>query len=69
MNRYLSNHVNNLFAGAWEPRDVTPLKVSRSMASPSRGKQIYDLMINYKINSRMNGAQLFLSITSTWRNV
>nr|CAD7406494.1 unnamed protein product [Timema cristinae] len=23
---YLNNYVNNIFAGAWEPRDTTPLK-------------------------------------------
>lgn len=25
--RYLNNHLLNLFAGAWEPRDVSPLPV------------------------------------------
>lgn len=25
--RYLNNHLMNLFAGAWEPRDVSPLPV------------------------------------------
>nr|CAD7599855.1 unnamed protein product [Timema genevievae] len=24
--KYLNNYVNNIFAGAWEPRDTTPLK-------------------------------------------
>lgn len=31
--RYLENHLNNLFAGAWESRDVSPLPVDIPQAS------------------------------------
>ena len=35
--RYLQNHLSNLFAGAWESRDVTPLPVNQPMASKGQG--------------------------------
>ena len=38
LTRYLNNHLSNLFAGAWEPKDVTPLKLDIPMASQSQGK-------------------------------
>ena len=36
--RYLQNYVNDLFAGAWEKREVTPIPVSQPMASQSQSK-------------------------------
>ena len=38
--RYLSNHLANLFAGAWEERDVDPLPVHRPMPTVSEGNGI-----------------------------
>ena len=38
VSRYLQNHLNNLFAGAWEPRDTTPLPVSVPQASSSQSE-------------------------------
>lgn len=35
--RYLSNYMANLFAGAWEPRDTSPLPVNIPMPSKSQG--------------------------------
>lgn len=31
--RYLQNYIRNLFAGAWEPRDVSPLPVQVPLAT------------------------------------
>lgn len=31
--RYLNNHLMNLFAGAWETRDVSPLPVDIQQAT------------------------------------
>lgn len=33
LDRYLQNYVHNLFAGAWVPRDVTPLPVKVPLAT------------------------------------
>lgn len=38
--RYLSNHLMNLFAGAWEPRDVSPLPVDIPYATDEQVRQL-----------------------------
>ena len=35
--RYLNNYVDNIFAGAWEPVEVSPLPVSIPLPSSSQG--------------------------------
>ena len=39
--RYLMNHLNNLFAGAFESRDMSPIPVNQQKATPSQGQAIY----------------------------
>lgn len=36
--RYLQNYVDDLFAGAWEKRDTTPLPVSQPKATDAQGR-------------------------------
>lgn len=35
------NHLNNLFAGAFESRDMSPIPVNQQKATPSQGQAIY----------------------------
>jgi len=35
--RYLQNHIDDMFAGAWEPSQVTPLPPHLPIASLSQG--------------------------------
>lgn len=39
--RYLSNYLDNLFAGAWEPQDTKPLKVNIPFASSDTGEDCF----------------------------
>ena len=41
VNWYLNNHLSNLFAGAWEPRDCSPLPVDIPKASSSQSENIF----------------------------
>lgn len=41
--RYLQNYVDDLFAGAWEKRDVTPLPPSLPMATDAQGNILFVL--------------------------
>ena len=34
---YLNTYVNNIFAGAWEKRELKPLPVNQPMASDDQG--------------------------------
>ena len=36
--RYLSNYVNNIFAGAWDPQPVHPLPVQIPLPSSAEGE-------------------------------
>lgn len=36
LQRYLHNHLMNLFAGAWEPRDMSPLPVHIPQATDNQ---------------------------------
>ena len=38
INMYLQNHLSNLFVGAWEPRDPSPIPVSLPFAKQSEGE-------------------------------
>lgn len=38
--RYLNNHLMNLFAGAWEPRDVSPLPVDIPHATDEQVRRL-----------------------------
>ncbi|XP_062454470.1 2-hydroxyacyl-CoA lyase 2 [Rhea pennata] len=41
---YLRNYVRNLFAGAWEPRDMTPLPVRVPLATAEQVQQVAELV-------------------------
>ncbi|XP_067170738.1 2-hydroxyacyl-CoA lyase 2 isoform X1 [Apteryx mantelli] len=41
---YLRNYVHNLFAGAWEPRDMTPLPVQVPLATAEQVQQVAELV-------------------------
>ncbi|CAH1787364.1 unnamed protein product [Owenia fusiformis] len=45
---YLQNHLNNLFAGAWEPQNNNPLPVERPMPSDSQIQQCVELVSRAK---------------------
>lgn len=44
--RYLNNHLMNLFAGAWEPRDVSPLPVDIPYATDEQVRRLL-LILKY----------------------
>ena len=49
ISRYLMNHLNNLFAGAFESRDMSPIPVNQQKATPSQGQAIFtSLTFNLK---------------------
>ncbi|KAL4224666.1 hypothetical protein ACF0H5_015363 [Mactra antiquata] len=48
VNWYLQNYVNDLFAGAWEKRDVTPLPVNQPLASKSQVQKSIELLSRAK---------------------
>ncbi|KAM8793859.1 2-hydroxyacyl-CoA lyase 2 [Eudromia elegans] len=41
---YLHNYLHNLFAGAWEPRDVTPLPVRVPLATDEQVQRVAELV-------------------------
>ncbi|NP_001120212.1 acetolactate synthase-like protein [Xenopus tropicalis] len=57
---YLQNHLNNLFAGAWEPRDVSPLPLSIPQASPMQIQQCIELVSRAKKPVFLLGSQVTL---------
>ena len=38
--RYLNNYLNNLFSGAWDDQDVSPLNVDIPFANHDTGKTV-----------------------------
>lgn len=44
--RYLNNHLMNIFAGAWEPRDVSPLPVDIPHATDEQVRRL-PLILKY----------------------
>ncbi|XP_067655613.1 2-hydroxyacyl-CoA lyase 2-like [Haliotis asinina] len=63
INWYLQNHLNNLFAGAFEERDITPLKVERPMASRSQVQQCIEMLSRAKKPVILLGSQATLPPT------
>lgn len=47
--RYLMNHLNNLFAGAFEMRDMSPIPVNQQKATPSQGQTDYHPATNTQV--------------------
>ncbi|KAM8927119.1 2-hydroxyacyl-CoA lyase 2 [Pelodytes ibericus] len=60
INWYLQNHLNNLFAGAWEPRVVSPLKVSIPEATTEQIQQCVELLSRAKKPVFLLGSQVTL---------
>ncbi|KAK7481845.1 hypothetical protein BaRGS_00026871, partial [Batillaria attramentaria] len=63
VNWYLQNHLSNLFAGAWEPRDMTPLPVSIPKATSSQISQMAKLVSRAKKPVILLGSQATLPPT------
>ncbi|XP_077314069.1 2-hydroxyacyl-CoA lyase 2 isoform X2 [Lithobates pipiens] len=63
INWYLQNHLNNLFAGAWEPRDTSPLPVSIPLATPDQIQQCVELVSRAKKPVFILGSQVTLPPT------
>ncbi|XP_076450796.1 2-hydroxyacyl-CoA lyase 2-like [Babylonia areolata] len=63
INWYLQNHLGNLFAGAWEPRDTSPLPVSVPRASDSQIQQCVKLVSKAKKPVILLGSQATLPPT------
>ncbi|KAK7099319.1 hypothetical protein V1264_003470 [Littorina saxatilis] len=63
VNWYLQNHLSNLFAGAWEVRDSTPLPVSIPQASSSQVQQCVQLLSRAKKPVILLGSQATLPPT------
>ncbi|XP_072281366.1 2-hydroxyacyl-CoA lyase 2 [Pyxicephalus adspersus] len=63
INWYLQNHLNNLFAGAWEPRDTSPLPVSIPYATPDQIQQCVELVSRAKKPVFILGSQVTLPPT------
>ncbi|XP_074659901.1 2-hydroxyacyl-CoA lyase 2-like [Tubulanus polymorphus] len=64
INWYLQNHLNNLFAGAWEPRDVKPLPVDIPRATKSQVQQCSHIVAKAKKPLILIGSQATLPPTS-----
>ncbi|XP_069460808.1 2-hydroxyacyl-CoA lyase 2 isoform X2 [Ambystoma mexicanum] len=63
INWYLQNHLNNLFAGAWEQRDISPLPVHIPQASPEQVQQCVELLSRAKSPVILLGSQVTLPPT------
>ncbi|XP_019626027.1 PREDICTED: acetolactate synthase-like protein [Branchiostoma belcheri] len=63
VNWYLQNHLNNLFAGAWEGRDLTPLPVNIPQASSSQIQSCVELISKAKKPLILLGSQATLPPT------
>ncbi|XP_014675034.1 PREDICTED: acetolactate synthase-like protein isoform X2 [Priapulus caudatus] len=61
---YLRNHLGDLFAGAWEERDATPLPVERPFATPREVAAAARLVANAKRPLLLVGSQSMLPPTS-----
>ncbi|KAH9491389.1 hypothetical protein Btru_052296 [Bulinus truncatus] len=60
VNWYLNNHMTNLFAGAWEDRDKTPLPVNIPRASKSQIQRCIELISKAKKPVILVGSQATL---------
>nr|XP_006642294.1 PREDICTED: acetolactate synthase-like protein [Lepisosteus oculatus] len=60
---YLQNHLNNLFAGAWEPQDTTPLPVQIPTATDQQVQQCVELVSRAKKPVILLGSQATLPPT------
>ncbi|XP_053728874.1 2-hydroxyacyl-CoA lyase 2 [Synchiropus splendidus] len=60
---YLTNHLSNLFAGAWEIRDVSPLPVDIPLASDSQVQTCIELVSRAKKPVFVLGSQATLPPT------
>ncbi|KAK3774800.1 hypothetical protein RRG08_034889 [Elysia crispata] len=60
VNWYLNNHLNNLFAGAWEKRDTTPLPVTCPQATSSQVQKCIELISRAKKPVILVGSQATL---------
>ncbi|RVE64540.1 hypothetical protein OJAV_G00126790 [Oryzias javanicus] len=57
---YLQNHLTNLFAGAWEPRDVSPLPVHIPQATSDQVQKCIELVSRAKKPVILLGSQATL---------
>ncbi|CAH2319875.1 acetolactate synthase [Pelobates cultripes] len=60
INWYLQNHLKNLFAGAWEPCDVSPLQVSIPLATADQVQRCIELVSRAKKPVFLLGSQVTL---------
>ncbi|XP_048726939.2 2-hydroxyacyl-CoA lyase 2-like isoform X2 [Ostrea edulis] len=60
INWYLMNHLNNLFAGAFETRDMSPLPVNQQKATPSQVQKSIELITKAKRPVVLVGSQATL---------
>ncbi|XP_071099924.1 2-hydroxyacyl-CoA lyase 2-like [Haliotis cracherodii] len=63
INWYLQNHLNDLFAGAFEEREMTPLKVERPMATRSQIQKSIEMLSRAKKPVILLGSQSTLPPT------
>lgn len=63
VNMYTDTHIGNIFAGAFEKRDYSPLPVHRPMASPSQVQQAVELISRAKKPVIVLGSQATLPPT------
>ncbi|KAK3886330.1 hypothetical protein Pcinc_009506 [Petrolisthes cinctipes] len=63
VNWYLGNYLDNLFAGAWDPRDTKPLRVSIPFASPELVNQCIEIVSKAKKPVIVLGSQATLPPT------
>uniref|UniRef100_A0A3B3ZAB4 2-hydroxyacyl-CoA lyase 2 n=1 Tax=Periophthalmus magnuspinnatus TaxID=409849 RepID=A0A3B3ZAB4_9GOBI len=60
---YLNNHLMNIFAGAWEPRDVSPLPVNVPQATDKQVQKCIELVSRAKKPVILLGSQATLPPT------
>ncbi|XP_078054948.1 2-hydroxyacyl-CoA lyase 2 [Mustelus asterias] len=63
INWYLHNHLNNLFAGAWDKRDISPLPVDLPMASADEVQCCVEMVSRAKKPVILLGSQATLPPT------
>ncbi|XP_053546553.1 2-hydroxyacyl-CoA lyase 2 [Bombina bombina] len=63
INCYLQSHLNNLFAGAWESRDLSPLPVTIPQATSEQIQQCVELLSRAKKPVFLLGSQVTLPPT------
>ncbi|XP_043532820.1 2-hydroxyacyl-CoA lyase 2 [Chiloscyllium plagiosum] len=63
VNWYLHNHLNNLFAGAWDKRDISPLPVDHPMATANEVQCCMEMVSRAKKPVILLGSQATLPPT------